>query len=48
MIVPELPRSMLIDEGDALIVKLEGALVIVREIVTSSVMLPDVPVTLMR
>ena len=44
--VPELPRATLIDVGDALMVKLAGALVTVREIVTISVMLPEVPVTL--
>ena len=46
MEVPELPLATLIVVGDALIVKLGGALVTVRVKVTISVMPPEIPVTL--
>jgi len=45
--VPELPLATLIVVGDALMVKLGGALVTIRETVTISVVLPEVPWTLM-
>lgn len=41
--VPELPLATLIAVGDALRVKLGGALNTVRETVTISVMLPEIP-----
>ena len=46
--VPELPLATLIFVGDALMVKLGAALLTVRETVQISVMLPEVPVTLIR
>jgi len=45
--VPELPLSTLIDVGDAEMVKLGVVPVTVREIVAFSVVLPDVPDTVM-
>ena len=45
--VPELPLATLIDVGDALMVKPEAGLVTARVTVTTSVMPPEVPVTLM-
>ncbi|MGA9862892.1 MAG: hypothetical protein WBQ19_12320, partial [Terriglobales bacterium] len=45
--VPELPLAMLIDEGAALTVKLGVAAVTVRETVVVSLVLPEVPVTVM-
>ena len=47
VVVPELPLSTLIVVGDALTVKLEGAGVTVRITVTISLMLPEIPSTLM-
>ena len=46
--MPELPLATLIFVGDALMVKLGAALLTVRETVQISVMLPEVPVTLIR
>ena len=45
--VPELPLATLIDVGDALMVKLALVPVTVRETVVVSVVLPEVPVTVM-
>ena len=45
--VPELPLAMLIEEGDAPMVKLGFGPTTVNETVVLSVMLPEVPVTVM-
>jgi hypothetical protein len=45
--VPELPLATLIDVGAALMVKLGVAAVTVRETVVVSLLLPEVPVTVM-
>jgi hypothetical protein len=45
--VPELPLATLIDVGDALMVKLGVVPVTVRETVVLSVVLPEVPLTVM-
>lgn len=45
--LPELPRATLIDVGDALMVKLGLVPVTVRETVVVSVVLPEVPFTVM-
>lgn len=45
--VPELPLATLIDVGDALMVKLGVDPVTVRKTVVVSVVLPEVPLTLM-